>query len=232
MKKFFYFWSIVSLLTIVNLLVFDLLIFFSPENIQVQFAPDDMYYYLQLAKNFAKFGQWTFDSGVSITTGFHPLLAYLLALLYRVFQPALESFVLYNVGLSATLTVFVGVYLWQKSLSFKNGYFFLFSALFMSTQGFLFNSVSGVEWSLVITLAVVYCFTFYQSAEEPGTSIILFVVGGLLSLARSDSGLLPLAVFLASVATVDSSIRKNNTMVRSSLAGLLGASVGSDLFFS
>jgi len=38
-------------------------------------VPDDGFYYLNLARNFALRGDWTFDGGVSHTTGFHPIHA-------------------------------------------------------------------------------------------------------------------------------------------------------------
>jgi len=41
-------------------------------------VPDDAFYYLKLAHNRAELGWWTFD-GVSPTSGFHLLHAYLLA---------------------------------------------------------------------------------------------------------------------------------------------------------
>ena len=46
----------------------------------VQHIPDDAFYYLVLAKNFAEHGRWTFD-GTAPCSGFHLLWAYLLVLL-------------------------------------------------------------------------------------------------------------------------------------------------------
>ncbi|MFN7825259.1 MAG: hypothetical protein ACK5P6_07855, partial [Pseudobdellovibrionaceae bacterium] len=48
----------------------------------VQVVPDDAFYYLQLAKNFAHTGQWTLD-GIHPATGFHPLYAYFLVGLFK-----------------------------------------------------------------------------------------------------------------------------------------------------
>jgi hypothetical protein len=49
---------------------------------RVGFIPDDSFYYLTLARNFATQGQWSFDSGVSRTNGFHLLHAYVLAAVF------------------------------------------------------------------------------------------------------------------------------------------------------
>ena len=72
---------------------------------RVQFVPDDAYYYLTLARNFAKQGQWTFDSGVSLTTGFHPLHAYVLSAIYSLTHPSPEQFVGYSITLSILLVL-------------------------------------------------------------------------------------------------------------------------------
>jgi len=57
-----------------------------PDAARVQYTPDDGYYYLTLARNFAGSGSWTFD-GRNPTSGFHPAWAYLLVGLYRGGQP-------------------------------------------------------------------------------------------------------------------------------------------------
>ena len=44
--------------------------------------PDDQFYYLVLAREFATSGRWTFDAGISTTSGFHPLVAYVLVGLF------------------------------------------------------------------------------------------------------------------------------------------------------
>ncbi|WP_394826199.1 hypothetical protein [Pendulispora albinea] len=46
--------------------------------------PDDGFYYLNLADNFARRGEWTFDLGISHTTGFHPLYAWIAAALSQI----------------------------------------------------------------------------------------------------------------------------------------------------
>jgi hypothetical protein len=43
--------------------------------------PDDSFYYLTLARNFVETRLWSFDHGITTTSGFHTLYAYLLALL-------------------------------------------------------------------------------------------------------------------------------------------------------
>src|SRR5262245_28375621 len=57
---------------------------FAPPSYKVLVTPDDGFYYLILARRFAATGRWSFD-GVSPTTGFHPLHAYISAAIYRLF---------------------------------------------------------------------------------------------------------------------------------------------------
>src|SRR5580693_5044467 len=51
-------------------------------------VPDDAFYYLDLARHFAQSGTWTFDGGLSRTTGFQPLHAYVCALVYLIWPNA------------------------------------------------------------------------------------------------------------------------------------------------
>ena len=113
------FWKVISLLSILHLMLFDTLILTAPETLQVQYTPDDGYYYLALARNFIRFGEWTFDGGVSLTSGFHLMQAYLLVGIYNLFHPNPEDFVRLGLGLSALITVTSVLLAWQMCLRKK-----------------------------------------------------------------------------------------------------------------
>ena len=100
-------WAILSFVLIVQITIFDYLIINGPEQLQVQYIPDDAYYYLGLARNFTKLGFWTFDSGFSSTSGFHPLLAYLLSLIFSIFQPTTNEFVRYSIIFHSFITLII-----------------------------------------------------------------------------------------------------------------------------
>ena len=51
-RPLFAIWAVIGLLTILAVLVFDLGVITASETLQVQYTPDDAYYYLVLAKNF------------------------------------------------------------------------------------------------------------------------------------------------------------------------------------
>ena len=117
-------WSVISLMAIAKLLVFDLTILLGPDRLPVQFVPDDTHYYLQLAKNFVKFRYWTFDADLSVASGFHPLPAYLLALIYKIFRPDAGTFVIIDVVSDSFLTLLFAGWVWVKSFSQRNICFF------------------------------------------------------------------------------------------------------------
>ncbi|MFZ0544241.1 MAG: hypothetical protein WAM60_02300, partial [Candidatus Promineifilaceae bacterium] len=91
------FWTAVIILLGLNIVVFNLLIANSAEGLRVQYIPDDGFYYLTLARNFASSGMWSFDSGVSVTSGFHLLFAYILSGIYSAVHPDTNGFVVSGV---------------------------------------------------------------------------------------------------------------------------------------
>jgi len=230
-KPVFVFWSVISLLAIANLLVFDLMILLGPDKLRVQFVPDDAYYYLQLAKNFVKFRYWTFDSGLSVASGFHPLLAYLLALIYKIFRPDAGTFVIIDVAFDSIITLLFAGWVWVKSVSQQNILFLIFLTLCAGARSFVFNSVSGVEWPLAIVFACAYCVIFYKTTDSLKGCMGMFVIGLLLSLARTDTGLFPLALFLASLILSAPRLDKEKAALISSFSGLVGAIVGLGIAF-
>jgi hypothetical protein len=228
---FFLFWSIISFLAIANLLVFDLTVLFAPETLRVQFVPDDAYYYLQLAKNFVNFSYWTFDSGVSVASGFHPLLAYLLVLLYKLFQPAASEFVVWDVALTCLFTLLLTVWIWWIGFKRQNTPVLICLTLCVGARSFLFNSVSGVEWPLVLLFAALYCLFFYETTDLWEGSAKIFAAGLLLSLARTDTGLFPFALFLATFALSSSKLGEDKAALAKSFSGLAGSVTGLGLVF-
>lgn len=71
---------IISGILLVLLLVRSLLFFLLPESAIIGWVGDDSFYYQKLACNFSRGSGWTFD-GITSTTSFHLLYAYLLSLL-------------------------------------------------------------------------------------------------------------------------------------------------------
>lgn len=218
------FWRGVSLLAILHFVLFDLLILAAPDTIQVQYTPDDGYYYLALARNFVRFGAWTFDGGVSLTSGFHLIQAYLLAALFRFVQPSTEGFVRLGVGMSALVTLIGVLTAWKMCLRKNEPLFLIVFTILVTAKSFLFNSVSITEWPFVIFIAGFYCAYFSDERAGGGNVLIPFALGMLGSAARTDFGLLPLSILIAALY-VTRRIEKSS-LTREAFAGLIGAALG------
>lgn len=217
---------ILCLVVILNLAFFARAMLAAPDWIQVQYTPDDAYYYLVLARNFTELGSWTFDSGQTLTTGFHPLHAYLLAMVSIITQPDPGQFVQLGLLLSAAITMLaVGSGL-LVAYRLREPIVVLVLALVASSQNVVFNSVSIVEWPLVVLISGLYFICLYRGLRtgHRRSVVLLFLLGVAGSLARSDFGLLPLSMFLATVYV--GRLSRSYAGVRPALAGLLGATTG------
>lgn len=222
------FWSFVTILVALNTIVFSVFIMTSVADIKVQYIPDDAYYYLTLARNFSSLGIWTFDSGVSVTSGFHLLFAYLLSSLLFFLDLDTNSFVTSALIMSTLFTLASISVMWFWGLKQKNVLFLMFFVLVISSRNFVYNTVSLTEWSLTILIASVYCVWFFSKLKNPLITItnflVLFMVGLLGSLARSDFGLFPFSIFLATTAFLFK--RNANKKLLFAFVGLMGTLTG------
>jgi hypothetical protein len=224
---------VIGLLAVLAVLVFGVGVITAPPTLQAQYTPDDAYYYLVLARNFAAHGAWTFDSGHSVTSGFHPLLAYILSVTYAVLRPTSSEFVRYSLVLSSLVTTVALSIAWGVGIGLKKPSYMALLALVITSANVAYNSVSGTEWSLVLLFSVLYWVHFipHRSARiRPWFWVTLFVVGLMGSLARSDFGLVALSLFVASL-TVGYVVKKLGPPLLS-FAGLLGATAGLLLVFA
>jgi hypothetical protein len=194
----------VLLLATLNLIIFGVALLAAPIPLSIQYIPDDGYYYLTLARNFANQGVWTFDSGVSVTSGFHPLFAYLLVGLYTLLQPTADAFVIYSLILSLAFTFIPIFILWRWGVQHQNIFFLLFLALILTSENVVYNAFSITEWSLTWGIAALYVVAFFRAYANPHFKrsglLLLFALGVCGSLARSDFGLLPFALTAAAFA--------------------------------
>ena len=216
-------------MAILNLIVFDFIILRAPITLQVQYTPDDAYYYLSLARNFVRFHNWTFDSGVSLTTGFHPLWAYVLVLFHGIFQPSTDGFVRISLVLSSLLTLISALILFWKGWKYQQPIILASMVVLLGTRNILINSVSGVEWPLVTLIIVLFCVTFIEKFSNRSGKILLFLLGLIGSTARADFGLLAFSIFLSSFILWKWG--KNSEYLKASALGLIGAVVGVGVVF-
>ncbi len=224
-------WAGVCLLVLARLVWFDVQILFAAPALRIQYIPDDAFYYLQLAKNFVRFGMWTFDSGLSVTSGFHLVNAYELAALYAIGRPSTETFVSWALCVSTLVTLTAFVLVWAFGVHMQNAVFLSVLAWLTSTRNVALNSVSITEWALTVLVASAYCFVLYRSYGELRAKILLVVLGlGILaSLIRSDFGLVALGLVLG--AGIEFMLTRRRAGLAQTLVGLGGAAVGVLLVF-
>jgi len=203
----------------------------APLSLIAQYLPDDTFYYLEVARNLAMRGLSSVDGGQTTTTGYHLLWAWIskvIALLVGFDRMALLRGMIFASGALALSTVLaVGVYAWRRSLMLLS-----VLTLVITSFSFLYNSVSAMEWSLVIVFSTATAFVLASTEKntKPGLALAgLFVIGLLGSLSRSDFGG-QTACYLAAALAVWL-IRGEKRYFLPSLSALLGASAGLGVTF-
>lgn len=165
--------------------------YMSPDASLIGVVPDDAFYYLKLAQNYAALGRWTFD-GTAPTTGFHMLYAYGLVAIYKVAPAATwrEVYLLVSALASLSMAAAIGL-TWSAVRSWWTRAPSLVAIAPFFSVASLVQSTSMMESWLVILLAALM---FYQvSRTVPLTRLstaALLATAALGSMARSDFGLL------------------------------------------
>lgn len=168
----------------------------------LQMVPDDAFYYVGVARNLAQKGLSSCDGGQTATTGYHPLWAWLLAVLNWLVGRDDQTYVRAAVALSAGLSLTV-LGSWGWSAWRARRYALLYAlAIGASSSNFLRNMASAMEWSLVVAchgtfLALLLSGFRYRSRYA--VVICFFVLGCATTLARTDYGLVPFAFLAAAI---------------------------------
>jgi hypothetical protein len=223
------FWTIVIIFVSLNAILFSVKISMAATNLKVQYIPDDAFYYLTLSRNYSILGLWTFDSGVSVTSGFHPLFAYLLSGAYSLLQPNTNSFVNYGILISLLFSLGTITIIWFWGYKHKNVVFLMFLSLVISSQTFVYNTVSITEWSLALFFTSLYCGWYFSKYEDSNIKfvdfLILFTLGFFGSVARSDFGLFPFSIVISTLFLPLFNIPSKKSL-RYAITGLAGAITG------
>jgi hypothetical protein len=165
------------------------------------YLPDDAFYYLQLAKTYVTQGMWSVDGGISVTSGFHPLLAYGLALLEAAARPSPSAFVSLGIVFTASLALLATVALLALARELRAGLTTLWAVPILAlSPNYVLNAASIMEWPLVVLLAAAYALVgAWAGRRHTGwTALLLAALGLVGSWARSDFGLFPACLLLAS----------------------------------
>jgi len=196
-------------------------------------VPDDQFYYLVLARNHAAHGIWSFDGGISVTNGFHPLLARLLSAAYGLAGPEADALVLTGATVLAALVSFLAVALAVRLAWRLYGTAALAVALALVPSAYWLSAAWVVEWPYAV-LAAAVVWSGVAGVDRPGGdragALALVAAAAVLgSLARADFGGGPfcLAVAAFCVGRRDGDWRA----LRAALAALAGAALGLVLVF-
>lgn len=192
----------------------------------VSFIPDDGFYYVVLAKNFATFARWTFD-GTAPATGFHPMFAYLLAGAYKLWPTVslAELFVL-------TSTIFVAIVIGAASLTaaaLRGRCSLVAVVIALSITAGSAASLTTIMMESCLPLLFSACLLYLVFAPNQNWStrtctIFAVIVGALGSLARTDFGWLTIATLAGALVTVEESSRRH--ALRIAIASFGGALIG------
>lgn len=217
-------WAFAATAALINLVVFDAVQIQAPAGVQVTNVPDDGYYYLSLARNFVRYRQWTFDSGVSHTSGFHPAFAYVLAASYAAMRPSADGFVKIGMLLSAAFTLAAALYVFRQGWSSRSPAMFAALTVLICTRNILLNSISTVEWPLIVLVITAFSFEVVRATPSRSSRALTLGLGFAGSVTRTDFGLLPFGFFAASLIVWHKS-RDNRPPIAAGI-GLAGAMLG------
>lgn len=189
-----------------------------PDPVRVQYTPDDGYYYLTLARHFAHSFSWTFD-GVNPTSGFHPLWAYLLAVVYWPIRSLSIDFVTAAMVLGSILTAITVGLIGLDNRKRKDWIFRLLAGLALVTSPwFRCNSISLTEWPLALLCSYLF-FRYWHDGSFRLKPIFLLAFLG--TLARTEFVVLIYSLSLASLL-----LQRDLRLYQVIKAGTLGAITG------
>lgn len=167
----------------------------------VKVIPDDAFYYLVTARNFATRGRWTFD-GTEPSSGFHLLWGYLLAGFFHLAPHATLHTLFAVFGTLQVLLLTIAAYMLALTTRrlFGPGVLPGLAVIFFSTvclqqEGWLMESALAIAASS----ATVFLLARTSLRFSWRLAVGAFMLGLALMLARSDSGLLPLVLFLVTL---------------------------------
>lgn len=172
---------------------------------KLSYVPDDAFYYLQLGREWAATGRWSFDGGRTTTTGFHLLFAYLCALLSRIGIHDANRLTCVHATIAVILTALsIGLLnAVARRLFPKGASFALLTVGFASGMSIL--PFQGMEWPFVVFAGALAAFAF--ATDRRWLLAASFLVGPF---CRSDFILLGGTLALAH-ASLDLRLREKRT---------------------
>lgn len=149
------------------------------------FAPDDSFYYFEIAKNLLKGHVFSFDGGITHTNGFHPLWLFVITPFVAFFQNNFIPYLLLSVFFYCLGNV-VFIIIIEKLFGEKTAKSF---AILLSFNPFvLIVGLNGLETGMLIFMLSLFLLViFVLDVTQLKYMLLLSIVTALLFLTRTDS---------------------------------------------
>lgn len=224
------FYLLISLTLFFLFLIRLISLYLDPTQNFITVIPDDAFYYLKLAKNYSHFGEWTFD-GQNSTTGFHPLWANLLRLFFYENKNLIDFRIMFLIiGLISSTLISISLYIFLISIEkLFNTSAALFSAAPFFSYPIILQSTSLMESPLVIFICSLTLFAILDRDLNWRKLILIFILGIIGSLTRSDYMVffLPVSLSLAFTSLhVKEFFKENKAIIIKSIILVLGGFAG------
>ena len=197
-------------------------LYFSTADFLATTIADDGFYYWLIAKNLWQLGMSSADYGQTLTSGYHPLWAWLIMPLTAIGGSQIQEMRIF-ISLSVLISILSFFFMYRTFPTSQIAKFFVYG-LVVSAFSFQINSMSGLEWPLILLCNVIYFYCLLRV----GTPLLIFLgLGVLASLSRTDFGAIPLIVFIVSaIFYYINKDKKTSYLMKASLATLVGATIG------
>jgi len=190
-------------------------------------APDDSFYYFEIARNIMHGRGATLD-GETVTTGFHPLWLFITLPVFALDDRDLAVHLALTIGavLGAVTTVLVFAIVHRLVRNPRAG--LLAAGVFAIHPVMVTYGARGMETSLTLCLMALFVLGFVDSWQAPAPRAmkkyaLLGGAAGLMMLARTDTVLALPAVLVALAAREESSMRWRGPLVMVGVASIVVA---------
>ncbi|MDA3873563.1 MAG: hypothetical protein PF795_06355 [Kiritimatiellae bacterium] len=151
-----------------------------PPDRWVDYLSDDAYYYLKVARHLSRGHGPTFD-GITVTTGFHPLFAFILAGFQNILPQNTTALPRALLLFNSVGCLFTGIFIRSALKQLWGSRTATWGAIFWyANPNALLLISTGMEGSLYACLLAAYFAVFSRVVSSPGSPIGM---GGLLALA-------------------------------------------------
>ena len=182
-------WKILALFSlIIGGLLYRISLLFANDTMLTYWIMDDACYYLKTAQNIATTGKWSFDGGISITNGFHPLYMFACVCMAKLVGNCEPTEFLRIMLTVSSIVGVLGAWVIYKiaELYSKSGISLIMVTCYLFSLPFVSMHLNGMETSFYVTILAL---TMYLSLSQRSTWMIGIALS-LCVLARTEAVIL------------------------------------------